>query len=81
MTLINFSQINEGTELQQTVKALHGGNISGGIMDSMFLLKRNTVYALGDVVCSPNLPSYLRLECVSPGTTGATEPDFASMST
>lgn len=50
------------------------------VFDS-FLLGRNKTYAVGDVAYSPNLPSYLRLECVAAGTTGTTEPDFSSMST
>lgn len=40
-----------------------------------------TAYAVGDVVYSTKLPSYLRLECVVAGTTGTTEPNYASMST
>jgi hypothetical protein len=47
------------------------------VFDS-FLLGRNKTYAVGDVAYSPNLPSYLRLECVVGGTTGATEPDFST---
>lgn len=40
-----------------------------------------TAYAVGDIVYSTKLPSYLRLECVAAGTTGSAEPDYASMST
>lgn len=42
------------------------------------VLQRNKAYAVGDIAYSANLPSYLRLECVTAGTTGASEPDFAS---
>lgn len=42
-------------------------------------LRRNTIYNLGDITYSKNLPSYLRLECVKPGTTAATEPDFSGI--
>lgn len=42
-------------------------------------LQRNKAYAVGDIAYSPNLPSYLYLECVTAGTTGATEPDFSNI--
>ena len=42
------------------------------------MLFRNKAYAVGDIAYSRNLPSYLRLECVSAGTTGTTEPDFST---
>lgn len=42
--------------------------------------KSNTAYSVGDIAYSHNLPSYLRLECVKAGTTGATEPDFSQIS-
>ena len=44
------------------------------------ILSRSTAYSVGDIAYSSNLPSYLRLECVVPGTTGTTEPDFSGMS-
>lgn len=44
----------------------------------IFGLKRNTVYNIGDIAYSASLPSYLRLECVTAGTTGAREPDFST---
>lgn len=43
-------------------------------------LLRNTAYAVGDIAYSPNLPSYLYLECTTAGTTGATEPDMSTLS-
>lgn len=43
----------------------------------IFGLKRNTAYNVGDIAYSAKLPSYLRLECVTAGTTGASEPDFS----
>lgn len=42
------------------------------------VLQRNKAYAVGDIAYSANLPSYLRLECVTAGTTGASEPDFSA---
>lgn len=44
----------------------------------IFGLKRNTAYNVGDIAYSAKLPSYLRLECVTAGTTGASEPDFST---
>lgn len=43
-------------------------------------LQRNKDYKVGDIAYSPNLPSWAYLECVTAGTTGATEPDFSSVS-
>jgi hypothetical protein len=43
-------------------------------------LLRNKAYAVGDIAYSPNLPSYLYLECTTAGTTGATEPDMSTLS-
>ena len=42
-------------------------------------LLRNKAYAVGDIAYSPNLPSYLYLECITAGTTGATEPDMSTI--
>lgn len=44
------------------------------------ILARNKAYAVGDIAYSPNLPSYLYLECTTAGTTGATEPDMSTLS-
>lgn len=42
-------------------------------------LQRNKAYSVGDIAYSPNLPSWAYLECVTAGTTGATEPDFSEV--
>lgn len=42
------------------------------------VLQRNKSYEVGDIAYSAKLPSYLRLECVAAGTTGASEPEFVS---
>lgn len=42
-------------------------------------LLRNKSYAVGDIAYSPNLPSYLYLECITAGTTGATEPNMSTI--
>lgn len=44
-------------------------------------LQRNKAYKVGDIAYSPNLPSWAYLECITAGTTGATEPDFSKVST
>ena len=40
------------------------------------LLQRSKTYAVGDYAYSPNLPSWGYLECVTAGTTAATEPSL-----
>lgn len=45
------------------------------------ILARNKAYAVGDIAYSPNLPSYMYLECVTAGTTSAKEPDFSKVTT
>lgn len=42
------------------------------------VLQRNKSYEVGDIAYSAKLPSYLRLECVTAGTTGAIEPEYGS---
>lgn len=44
------------------------------------ILTRNKIYAVGDIAYSPNLPSYLYLECTTAGITGATEPNMSTVS-
>ena len=44
------------------------------------LLSRSKTYAVGDIAYSASLPTWARLECVTAGTTAATEPDFSSIS-
>lgn len=44
-------------------------------------LQRNKTYSVGDIAYSPSLPSWAYLECTTAGTTGASEPDFSSVST
>ena len=45
------------------------------------MLARNKAYAYGDIAYSPNLPTWAYLYCVQAGTTAATEPSFASVTT
>lgn len=44
----------------------------------LFELERNKAYNVGDIAYSAKLPSYLRLECVTAGTTGASEQIFTT---
>lgn len=44
----------------------------------LFELERNKAYNVGDIAYSVKLPSYLRLECITAGTTGASEPESLS---
>lgn len=46
----------------------------------LYSVERNTVYNIGDIAYSPLLKSYLRLECVTRGTTGSLNPEFPSTS-
>ncbi len=39
-------------------------------------VQRDTAYAVGDIAYSANLPAWARLECVTAGTTGSTEPSW-----
>ena len=47
--------------------------------DHINTLGRNRSYAVGDIAYSRHLPSWARLECVRAGTTGASEPNLASI--
>lgn len=57
-----------------------GGGESTTFNAGLNILARNKAYAVGDIAYSPNLPSYLYLECTIAGTTGATEPDMSTVS-
>lgn len=54
--------------------------VDNKISKAHYYLSRNTAYKVGDIAYSPNLPSYLYLECTTAGTTGATEPDMSTVS-
>ena len=59
-----------------TVVAAHN-NSPNAHADLLHLRQNNKVYAASDIAFSASLPSYLVLECTTPGTTAATEPDFS----
>ena len=59
-----------------SVLQAHNDSISAHKMAHWYRQNRK-VYAVGDIAFSASLPSYLVLECTTPGTTAATEPDFS----
>lgn len=68
------------TESNGKVTVTKGGGESTTFNAGLNILARNKAYAVGDIAYSPNLPSYLYLECTTAGTTGATEPDMSTLS-
>lgn len=68
------------TESNGKVTVTKGDGESTTFNAGLNILARNKAYAVGDIAYSPNLPSYLYLECTKAGTTGATEPDMSTLS-
>ena len=68
------------TESNGKVTVTKGGGESTTFNAGLNILARNKSYSVGDIAYSPNLPSYLYLECTQAGTTGATEPDMSTVS-
>ena len=68
------------TESNGKVTVTKGGGESTTFNAGLNILARNKAYAVGDIAYSPNLPSYLYLECTTAGTTGETEPDMPTVS-
>lgn len=68
------------TESNGKVTVTKGGGESTTFNAGLNILARNKAYAVGDIAYSPNLPSYLYLECMTAGTTGGTEPDMSTIS-
>lgn len=68
------------TELNGKVTVTKGDGKSSTFNAGLNILARNKAYSVGDIAYSPNLPSYLYLECTTAGTTGATEPDMSTVS-
>ena len=67
------------TELNGKVTVTKGSGESTTFNAGLNIFARNKAYAVGDIAYSPNLPSYLYLECTKAGTTGTTEPDFSDV--
>lgn len=68
------------TESNGKVTVTKGGGESTTFSAGLNILARNKAYSVGDIAYSPNLPSYLYLECTTAGTTGETEPDMPTLS-
>lgn len=68
------------TESNGKVTVTKGSGESTTFNAGLNILARNKTYAVGDIAYSPNLPSYLYLECTTAGTTGTTEPDMSTVS-
>lgn len=68
------------TESNGKVTVTKGSGESSTFNAGLNILSRNKAYAVGDIAYSPNLPSYLYLECTNAGTTGATEPNMSTLS-
>lgn len=61
------------------LKVSKGDGTTKTVNAGLNMLARNKAYAVGDIAYSPNLPSYLYLECITAGTTGDTEPDMSTI--
>lgn len=57
-------------------KVFNGGG--QWVYAALNILQRNKAYQVGDYAYSPTLPSWAYLECVTAGTTAATEPSLPS---
>ena len=68
----------QGPRGEQGARGPQGLQGPKGDKGYLFELERNKAYNVGDIAYSAKLPSYMRLECVTAGTTGASEPDFES---
>lgn len=68
----------QGPRGEQGVQGPQGIQGPKGDKGYLFELERNKAYNVGDIAYSAMLPSYLRLECVTAGTTGASEPEFST---
>lgn len=69
----------EETKLLATKEEIKPLATTADLNNKTHQLKRSTAYEVGDIAYSPNLPSYMYLECVTAGTTGNTEPDFSGV--
>ncbi len=78
-TMERQSDINAAQAATNTAQATTSQTLSNNLTNWTHQLKRSTAYAVGDVAYSPNLKSYLYLECTTAGTTAATEPTLSSV--
>lgn len=71
-------QGEQGPRGEQGIQGPRGEQGPKGDPGYMFELERNKAYNVGDIAYSLNLLSYERLECVTAGTTGNSEPAFTT---
>jgi hypothetical protein len=81
-----YETVFDAQTLVETVSEQNGvvtvttkGGTSNTFHAGINILARQKYYNEGDIVYSPNLPSWAYLECVLAGTTGYTEPDFSDV--
>ncbi len=53
--------------------------VSDAVSNAHSYIRRNTKYAVGDVLTSPSLPPGCVIVVTQAGTTGSTEPDWATI--
>ena len=79
---VNIGSVTIGTPVSVT----NSGTANAAVLDFvippatdsewLYMRRNNSTYVEGDIAYSALLPSWLRLECVQGGTTGATEPTY-----
>lgn len=78
---VNAESVNSTDAVIEKVSANTITSTDLTIINGITTLQRNKAYEVGDIAYSKNLPSWAYLECTTAGTTGASEPDFSSVST
>lgn len=73
--------VSNVTESNSLVTVTKSDGAKNTFYAGLNVLARNKTYSVGDIAYSPNLPSWAYLECTTAGTTGATEPDFSTVTT
>ncbi|WIW70450.1 hypothetical protein [Anaerosinus gibii] len=77
------SDFNEKADKNHThkeiVEELKGDIEEATQKSGINLLKRNKAYVIGDIAYSSNLPGWVRLECITAGTTAGTEPSLLNI--
>ena len=71
-------QGEQGPRGEQGARGPQGIQGPKGDKGYLFELERNKSYTVGAIAYSAKLPSYLRLECVTAGTTDGSEPAFST---
>ena len=81
---VNIGSVTIGTPVSVTNSGTANAAVldivlpPGTASDWFYLRRNNATYVAGDIAYSLLLPSWLRLECVQGGTTGATEPTYTA---